>query len=101
MEPHSEELAERFEEALDRMGAYLMGASPLHDAATQLARRLSEMGIDYAIAGALALAAHGLVRATEDATCSSAGRGWSASSRAGWEGVTWRSALAARLSGTR
>ena len=66
MEPHSEELAERFEEALDRMGAYLMGASPLHDAATQLARRLSEMGIDYAIAGALALAAHGLVRATED-----------------------------------
>ncbi len=66
MEPHSDELGERFEAALDRMGAQLTGASPLHDAASQLARRLSELGIDYAIAGALALAAHGLVRATED-----------------------------------
>jgi hypothetical protein len=67
MEPRSDEaLARRFEAALDRMGAYFMGSSPLQEAATQIARILSEMRIDYAIAGALSLAAHGLVRATED-----------------------------------
>lgn len=43
-----------------------MPSSPLELAAEQIARRLREMGIDYAIAGALGLAAHGFVRATED-----------------------------------
>lgn len=43
-----------------------MGSSPLQEAAAQIARLLSEMKVDYAIAGALGLAAHGLVRATED-----------------------------------
>ena len=67
MEPRGTEvLAERFEAALDRMGAYFMGSSPLQDAASQIARILSELKIDYAIAGALCLAAHGVVRATED-----------------------------------
>ena len=67
MQPRSDEaLAERFEAALDRIGAYFMGSSPVQDAATQIARLLSEMKIDYAIAGALCLAAHGVVRATED-----------------------------------
>lgn len=67
MEPRGDgALAERFEAALDRMGAYFMGSSPVQEAATQIARLLSEMKIDYAIAGALCLAAHGVVRATED-----------------------------------
>jgi hypothetical protein len=61
-----EALAERFEAALDRIGAYFMGSSPLQDAAAQIARALGDMKIDYAIAGALCLAAHGVVRATED-----------------------------------
>jgi len=43
-----------------------MASSPLQRAAEQITRRLREMGIDYAIAGALGLAAHGFVRATED-----------------------------------
>ena len=43
-----------------------MESSPVHQAATDIARRLTEMGLDYAIAGALCLAAHGVVRATED-----------------------------------
>jgi hypothetical protein len=59
-------LAERFEAALDRLGAYFMGSSPLQDAAAQIARLLGELNVDYAIAGALSLAAHGVVRATED-----------------------------------
>lgn len=43
-----------------------MESSPLQQAAAELARRLTDLGIDYAIAGALCLAAHGVVRATED-----------------------------------
>ena len=63
MEPRGEELAERFEAALDRIGESFLPSSPLQNAAADIARRLGEMGIDYAIAGALA--AHGVVRATE------------------------------------
>lgn len=66
MEPRHEALGERFEAALERIGAYFMASSPVQNAAVEIARRLSEMGIDYAIAGALCLAAHGVVRATED-----------------------------------
>lgn len=67
MEPRSDAgLAQRFEAALDHMGAYFMGSSPLQDAAAQIARLLRDLKVDYAIAGALCLAAHGVVRATED-----------------------------------
>jgi len=45
---------------------YFMGRSELHEAARRLARIFDEMGIVYAIAGALALAAHGRRRMTED-----------------------------------
>ena len=43
-----------------------MNESPLQRAARSIGTRLDALGIDYAIAGALSLAAHGLVRATED-----------------------------------
>jgi len=43
-----------------------MNESPIQKAAHAIARELEQRGIEYAIAGALALAAHGLVRATED-----------------------------------
>ena len=73
MEPRDDALGERFEAALGRIGAYFMDSSPLHgsslarsNAAAEIARRLDDLGIDYAIAGALCLAAHGVVRATED-----------------------------------
>ena len=66
MEPHNEALGERFEAALERIGAYFMASSPVHNAAAEIARRLTDLQIDYAIAGALCLAAHGAVRATED-----------------------------------
>jgi hypothetical protein len=66
MQTGEEGLAERFETALARIGACFMPSSPLQRTAEEIARRLREMGIDYAIAGALGLAAHGFVRATED-----------------------------------
>lgn len=51
---------------LDWVGQFRMKTSPLHRAAHDIARHLDEAGIEYAIAGALCLGAHGVVRATED-----------------------------------
>lgn len=47
-------------------GEYFMGKSPVHRAADAIARILTEEGIEFAIAGALALNEHGVLRATED-----------------------------------
>jgi hypothetical protein len=66
MQPQDGAPIKRFEATLQRMGAYFMDTSPLQKAAAEISSRLTEMGIDYAIAGALCLAAHGVVRATED-----------------------------------
>jgi hypothetical protein len=43
-----------------------MNESPIQRAARAIASRLDELEIKYAVAGALSLAAHGFVRATED-----------------------------------
>ena len=43
-----------------------MGDSPIHQAAKAISERLDEAGIEHAVAGAIALGAHGVVRATED-----------------------------------
>jgi hypothetical protein len=51
---------------LERLGEFFMGDSPLHRAARAIAQRFDELDIDYAIAGALCLGVHGVVRATED-----------------------------------
>src|SRR5258708_1230773 len=61
-----EQLGANLEAALEWLGAYFVNESPLQKAAEQIARRMDELGIDYAIAGALSLAAHGLVRGTAD-----------------------------------
>ena len=66
MKPVTGSLAERFEAALAEIGAYFLGSSPIQKAAADIARRLEALDIDYAIAGALCLAAHGVIRATED-----------------------------------
>jgi len=46
--------------------AYFMGEGGVRSAAAAIAGRLSEAGIDYAIAGAIALGEHGFKRLTED-----------------------------------
>src|SRR5262245_33696917 len=65
-ELRGEALDARMDAVLARAGAYFMGQSPVHRAAEELARRLEEAGIDYAIAGALSLGFHGYERLTED-----------------------------------
>ena len=61
-----EALDRRVDAVLDFLGDYFMSKSPVHQAADEIAAHLEEAGIDYAIAGALALGVHGFVRATED-----------------------------------
>jgi len=51
---------------LERAGAFFMKQSPIHRAVHRLAKTLNEMEIPFAIAGALAVNAHGHVRTTED-----------------------------------
>jgi hypothetical protein len=53
-------------DVLRRAGEYFMGKSPVHAAASRIAAALTEMQIPFAIAGALAVNAHGHVRMTED-----------------------------------
>jgi hypothetical protein len=45
---------------------YFQGQGDLHQSLQELARRLDEAGIPYALIGGMALAQHGLVRMTED-----------------------------------
>jgi hypothetical protein len=56
----------RFEAALERADAFFMGVAEVKKAARALASRLEEAGIPYAIAGAMALNAHGYERVTDD-----------------------------------
>jgi hypothetical protein len=66
MELRSDAVDARMDAVLARAGAFFMGQSPVHRAAEEIARRLEEAGIDYAIAGALSLGFHGYERLTED-----------------------------------
>lgn len=45
---------------------YFDGTSKLHETLRQLAHRLDELGVEYAVIGGLALTAHGYARMTED-----------------------------------
>jgi len=65
-ELQGEALARRMEWGLAFMDEYFRGASVVHRAAEDLARRLEAAGIEYAIAGALGLNAYGYMRATVD-----------------------------------
>lgn len=53
-------------EVLQRADEFFMGKSPVHRAALNIARALQELGVPFAIAGALAANAHGHVRTTQD-----------------------------------
>src|SRR5687767_10044287 len=63
---HMSGIDERMEAVLERAGRFFMGKSPQHLAAAELAKRMSELGVDYAIVGALALGVHGHERYTSD-----------------------------------
>lgn len=58
-------------DALRQVDEFFMETSPVHKTLRDVARRLSEEQIDYAIIGGMALALHGFIRPTEDATLGS------------------------------
>lgn len=53
-------------EILDRVGDFFMKRSPQHEALRRIVHELDELGLSYAIAGAMAVNAHGHRRTTED-----------------------------------
>lgn len=59
-------IEERFEAALRNAEAFFMKSGKVHEAARLLAERLEADRIPYAIAGAMALGAHGYERMTAD-----------------------------------
>lgn len=64
--PTREQMQADFERALMTMDAFAAGEAPVQKAARKIARALKELGIPYAVAGALAVAANGLERQTVD-----------------------------------
>jgi hypothetical protein len=60
------EIDRRTDALLAEAEAYFMGEGAVHHAAAAIAARLTESGIDYAIAGAIALGEHGFKRLTVD-----------------------------------
>jgi hypothetical protein len=58
--------AERFEAALRNAEEFFMGDAKVQRALTALAKSLDEIGVPYAIAGAMALNAYGYERVTTD-----------------------------------
>ena len=59
-------LEERFERALENAESFFMKTGKIHQAALAIAQRLDAAKIPYAIAGAMALGAHGYERVTID-----------------------------------
>src|SRR5690242_18953967 len=52
--------------ALNYIGEFFMGTDPVHETLRTVTRKFDELGIPYAVVGALAMGAHGYVRATVD-----------------------------------
>ena len=58
--------ADSVDSILKRVDDFYMKTGPVHETLRELARRLPEEGIDYAVIGGMALALHGFVRPTQD-----------------------------------
>src|SRR6266852_6320181 len=53
-------------DVLQQVDDFFMSTGPVHQTLRNVARRLSDAGIDYAVIGGMALALHGFVRPTQD-----------------------------------
>lgn len=62
----SPEVGVRFWEGVRRTSEFFMGTSAVHAALTKVTRLLEELGIPYAVVGAMALNEYGYERATTD-----------------------------------
>ena len=64
--PTREQMQGNFERALRTMDQFAAGEAPVQKAARKVARALDSLGIPYAVAGGLAVAANGVERQTVD-----------------------------------
>jgi hypothetical protein len=62
----TEQIRQNYEAGLELARRYFMGDADVQRAAKRISATLSEMGIPYAICGALAVTAHGHIRVTQD-----------------------------------
>jgi hypothetical protein len=60
---------------LRQVDEFFLNKSPVQDTLRNIARRLSDEGIDYVVIGGMALALHGLVRPTQDVNLLMTGEG--------------------------
>src|SRR3954447_11459885 len=66
MEAYEDVIRRGGETALLELQRFFMGEDKVHQALHRIASRLDELGIPYAVAGGMALNAHGFRRATVD-----------------------------------
>lgn len=66
MEDHEDRMRRGGASAVREAERFFMGRDPVHQALQQIAKRLAEAEIPYAIAGGMALVAHGYLRTTVD-----------------------------------
>jgi len=58
--------AVRGDAAIRAAGRFFMRHDPVHQTLYEIARKLDELGVPYAVAGGMALVAHGYMRTTQD-----------------------------------
>jgi hypothetical protein len=64
--PYEQRLASSISYVLDEGGRLFMGASEVNKTLQRITAKLSELEIDYAVAGGMAMIAHGYARFTDD-----------------------------------
>jgi hypothetical protein len=87
--------------ALAEAGRFFMKDDPVHQSLRKIAARLSELSIPYAVAGGMALVAHGYDRTTVDVDVLVDQAGLDAAHRALEGLVTFHPSQEARISGIR
>src|SRR5437868_15077214 len=64
VEPFEDKMRGGGDPAIREVARFFMGDDPVHKALASIAARLDELGIPYAVAGGMALVAHGYARTT-------------------------------------
>lgn len=86
--PTRDRMQADFERALENMDAFGTGGAPVQKAARKIARALEDLGVPYVVAGALAVAANGLLRQTVGVDLILTKEGLAAF-KARWLGLGW------------
>jgi hypothetical protein len=66
VEPYEQRLAANISFVLDEGGRLFMGSGEVNTTLQRITRRLDDLGIPYAVAGGMAMIAHGYLRFTDD-----------------------------------